>query len=92
MPLGRMRGMSDTATKSDWLSVMALVLFVAVVSLSLYAWGYFALGAPGTVSTKYESKPCRFYSWESQAVFFAPAARVESAFANRDVLTRQSPP
>jgi hypothetical protein len=57
----------------------------------LYAWGYIALGALGTVSTQYETKMCRFYSTQWQAYAFRPASRVESVLAGREIQTLQMP-
>jgi hypothetical protein len=91
-PSRRIQGMSEARRKGDWLVVAALVLAVVVVSLSLYVWGYIALGVLGTESTKYETKMCRFYSTQWQAYMFRPAARVESVLARREITTGHMPP
>jgi hypothetical protein len=84
--------MGEARKNGDWLVVTALVLAVVVVSLSLYAWGYIALGVVGTVSTRYETNPCRFYSTQLEAYAFGPAARVESVFTGREIKTSRMPP
>ncbi len=84
--------MDQGRKKGDWLVVTAFVLTVLVVSLSLYVWGYIATGVVGTVSTKYETKMCRFYSMQWQVYAFRPAARVESVLAQREIETGRMPP
>jgi hypothetical protein len=83
--------MSEERKKADWTILAALVLAVVVVPLAVYFGGYVAMGNTGTVSTKHESKMCRFYSTQWQADLFWPAAQVESFLAGHDIKTGHMP-
>lgn len=81
--------MEERRKKADWPIVITVLLAVALTSLGLYVWGYFALG---TVKKEYwmdEAAKVRVYDAEWQATIYAPAARVEQLITGRTVGVRQ---